>query len=314
MPKPIISLSEERKKALCEKVYGGNQEACNKDILELLESDQAPNEAAAINRLVRAKGTVAEKGLQSMTGRFGVLYKKKPGRDDSDRGYSAFLVNRNGGRQVVTTIHINDGVKVPAPDPKKVTNAFGEIQSWTNLELRKNLFTNKTFYTATKETRIEPATADIPELWDLAQPFSKISDTLELYGGYISGIFTKNVWADGEKTEETQPIISMDGSANLSIGLTSGINEKTQRPEPSVASVSINTEKQLKEAFGDTFSDTDYLSDGVIRDINDAFRGAPILVFGRGATPGGANSSPNQKRASISIASGLGRIKILTSV
>lgn len=314
MSKPIVNVNDQRKATLCEKVYANNLEACNAAILELMDSDQAPNEASAVNKLIRAKGTVTEPEMKSVVGRFSVLYKKKPGRDDSDRGFSAFLVGRSGGKQVVTTVHINDGVKVPAPDPKKVTNKFGEIQSWNNLQLKRNLFTGNAFYTATPTTKIEAVTSDIPELWDLASPVTKITDTLGLYGGYISGIFQKNVFtAEGEKTDELYPIVQLDGTANLSIGITSGINEKTQRPENSVASVSISSEKQLKEAFGATFSDEDYLADGAIREIGDAFRGAPIIVFGRGATPGGANGSPNQKRPSISIGGGLGRITILTS-
>lgn len=312
MPGTIVEAEKLRESALLEKVYNGNKDSMEKDILEMLQNETAGNRLSAINKLIRQKGTVVESKEGSAAGRFALLYKKRPGEDDIGRGYSVYVLNKNGTSQTVHTVHIPEKVHVPAPDKEKFKNTFGEVQNWTNLEVQKNVFTGKTFYSATPQTRIEAFSGEIPKLWNIAQPVDKISNGLGLYGGYISGFFTQNKYVDGERTEETMPIISMNGEANLSVAITNKVNEKTGAPERGIIFVSVSSEKQLRELIGDALSDEELLSENATRELGDAFKAAPVLVFGRGSLPGSVGAAPNQKRITLNIGGGLGRIAIVS--
>jgi hypothetical protein len=315
MPEP--TLPEKRLKGiLLTKVYSGNEDQLNADIKEKRMSAGATSDLSAIKKLVREKGDRKLDGVASIQGRFLQLYHRRPrqrdsGQESEERGYSTYLMTAEG----VQTVHFTDHKNVPDPRTLGLSMSVGEPQLWSNLEQHESVITGAKWLVAPKGTKLAPVDKAQAgkNLWDMSRPITRITDGLGLWNGHISGVFEVAVFdEEGNRTDELKQILGDGGEANLSVGITDDLDQKTGRVGKAVANVKIKTVPQLETLLGDSYNESALMSENAVAELRDALNGTPVVVFGSGLTRNNPRLNDTQKakmkRSTVNLTGGLGLI------
>lgn len=295
-------LAERRmREALLSKVYENNKERLENDIA-VKRQGGALNDLSALRKLSREKGRRELPEPVDVVGRFLQSYERQDDRSGKDRGWSIYLSTRNG----VVTIHCADPRSdLPSPTERGISmRKFGNPQKWTGLTQIENVLYGTTSLSVKKgKTSFIPAKPEElgGRFWDVCMPLAKQDGSLNITDGqgtwraYISVIFPVGVFENG-KNIGNLPIIDSGGRANLRIGLTDGLEQRSGRTNQTKTFVQLTTIKQVETLLGSYYDEGFLLSDQAIPELQASFTGQPVIVFGSGRTPNSPTLTATQRK------------------